>query len=77
METFASPMRIFIVAEDSGGTIERIRLPKATVVVKGLNKVDTFLRQVVTSDHTTAVGALIDWIEERIGCCASTAVGQF
>lgn len=59
------------------GTIDRIGLPEATFAVKALKKVNNSSRQVAASDHTTAVGALIDWIEERIGCCASTAVGQF
>ncbi len=49
------------------GGIERIGLPEATLRVKGLNQADNFSRLVTAPDHTVAVGALMDWIEERIG----------
>jgi acetate kinase len=58
------------------GGIERIGLPEATLRVKGLNQEDNFSRLVTATDHTTAVGALMDWIEERSGCNALTAVGH-
>src|SRR5208283_2707769 len=58
------------------GGIERIGLPEATLRVKGLDRADNFSRLVTASDHTEAVGALMDWIEERIGCDALTAVGH-
>jgi acetate kinase len=44
--------------------------------VKGLNRADNFSRSVTAPDHTVAVGALMDWIEERIGRDALTAVGH-
>jgi acetate kinase len=44
--------------------------------VKGLNRADNFSRPVTAPDHTVAVGALMDWIEERIGRDALTAVGH-
>jgi len=44
--------------------------------VKGLNHADNFSRSVTAPDHTAAVGALMDWIEERIGRDALTAVGH-
>jgi acetate kinase len=44
--------------------------------VKGLNQADNFSRLVTAPDHTVAVGALMDWIEERIGRDALTAVGH-
>ena len=47
------------------GGIERIGLPEATLRVKGLNQADNFSRSVAAPDHTVAVGALMDWIEER------------
>ena len=47
------------------GEIERIGLPEATLRVKGLNPADNFSRPVTAPDHTVAVGALMDWIEER------------
>jgi acetate kinase len=58
------------------GRIERIGLPEATFRVKGLNRADNFSRLVTAPDHTVAVGALMDWIEERTGHDALTAVGH-
>ena len=58
------------------GGIERIGLPEATLRVKGLNQADNFSRPVAAQDHTAAVGALMDWIEERSGREALTAVGH-
>ena len=58
------------------GGIERIGLPEATLRVTGLNQADNFLRGVTAPDHTVAVGALMDWIEERTGRDALTAVGH-
>ncbi|MGO9417213.1 MAG: acetate/propionate family kinase [Syntrophobacteraceae bacterium] len=58
------------------GGIERIGLPEAALQVKGLDRADNFTRSVAAPDHTVAVGALMDWIEERIGQDALTAVGH-
>jgi acetate kinase len=58
------------------GAIERIGLPEAALWVKGLDQADSFSRLVTAPDHTTAVGALMDWIEERSGRDALTAVGH-
>ena len=58
------------------GAIERIGLPEAALRVKGLDHADNFSRSVAASDHSAAVGALMDWIEERIGRDALTAVGH-
>src|ERR1700693_4139268 len=58
------------------GGIERIGLPKATLRVKGLNQADNFSRLVAAPDYTVAGSALIDWIEERSGRDALTAVGH-
>jgi acetate kinase len=58
------------------GGIERIGLPDATLRVKGQNQADNFSRLVSAPDHTAAVGALMDWIEERGGSDALTAVGH-
>ncbi|HUL01503.1 MAG TPA: acetate/propionate family kinase, partial [Nitrospirota bacterium] len=58
------------------GGIERIGLPEATLRVKGLNHADNFSHPVTAPDHTVAVGALMDWIEERNGRDALTAVGH-
>jgi len=58
------------------GGIERIGLPEATLRVKGLNQADNFSRLVTAPDHTVAVDILMDWIEERSGRGALTAVGH-
>ena len=58
------------------GEIERIGLPAAMLRVKGLNQADNFSRPVTAPDHTVAVGVLMDWIEERSGRDALTAVGH-
>jgi acetate kinase len=58
------------------GGIERIGLPEATLRVKGLNPEDNFSRPVTAPDHAVAVGALMEWIEERLGRDALTAVGH-
>ena len=58
------------------GRIERIGLPEATFVVKGLNKADNFTRSVTAANHTAAVGVLMDWIEERIRRGELAAVGH-
>jgi acetate kinase len=58
------------------GEIERIGLPEATWWVKGLNQADNFSRPVAAPDHTVAADVLMDWIEERSGRDALTAVGH-
>ena len=58
------------------GGIERIGLPEGTLRVKGSDKADNFSRLVAAPNHTVAVSALMDWIEERIGGVALTAVGH-
>jgi acetate kinase len=58
------------------GGIERIGLPDATFHVKGMNQADNFSRPVTAPDHTVAVGALMDWIEQRSGRDSLTAVGH-
>jgi acetate kinase len=58
------------------GGVERIGLPGATLRVKGLNPADNFSRLVTAPDHTVAVGALMDWIEARLGGDVLTAVGH-
>ena len=58
------------------GAIDRIGLPQATLRVKGLDQADKFSRLVTAPDHTRAVNVLMDWIEERSGCEALSAVGH-
>ncbi len=58
------------------GGIERIGLPDATFRVKGSEESDNFSRAIKAPDHTVAVGVLMDWIEQRSGRDALTAVGH-
>jgi acetate kinase len=58
------------------GRLERIGLPDANLRVKGLSPADNFSRPVAAPDHTVAVGALMDWLEERLGQVTLTAVGH-
>jgi acetate kinase len=58
------------------GQIERIGLPGAILRVKGSNQADNFSRGVKAPDHIAAVDILMDWIEERLGFDALTAVGH-
>jgi len=58
------------------GAIEGIGLLEATLRVKGLDQADNFSRSVTVPDHTVAVGALMDWIEDRVGRDGLTAVGH-
>ena len=58
------------------GGIERIGLPEAILRVTGLNQADNFSRLVTAPDHTVAVDALMDWIEERGKRDELTAVGH-
>ncbi len=59
-----------------GGELERIGTPQAALRVKGSNPADNFSRPVTAADHTAAVGALTDWIEEHGGRDALAAVGH-
>jgi acetate kinase len=58
------------------GAVERIGLQVATFRVKGLNPADNFSRPVTAPNHTVAVAALMDWIEQRSGRDVLTAVGH-
>jgi acetate kinase len=65
------PLRRILV-----GAIERIGLPQASLRAQGVDQADNFSRPVAAPDHAAAVGALMDWIEERNGRGALTAVGH-
>ena len=58
------------------GTIDRIGLPEASFRVKGEDRANDFSRIVTASDHTVAVGILMDWLEERSEHDALAAVGH-
>ena len=58
------------------GRIERIGLPEATLLVRSSDLRENSSRPVAAPDHTAAIGVLMDWIEERIGAKALTAVGH-
>jgi acetate kinase len=69
-EAGESPRRLL------AGEIERIGLPDASFQVKGLNQADDFSRSVTAPNHTVAVDVLMDWLEQRGGSDAVTAVGH-
>jgi acetate kinase len=58
------------------GRIERIGLPDATFGVESREEAESFSRPVTAPDHCVAVNALMDWVEERIGCDHLSAVGH-
>jgi acetate kinase len=58
------------------GAIDRIGQAQATLRVKGLDLADNFSRPLNAPDHPAAVGALMDWIVERLGHDALAAVGH-
>ncbi len=58
------------------GRIEGVGLPHGSFLVKGLEESDNFARPVIVPDHTTAVNALMDWIQERIEHGRLAAVGH-
>ena len=58
------------------GKIERIGLPDASMKVKGAKAADNFSKSITASDHTAAVGVLVDWMKEHIGLKTLAAVGH-
>ena len=58
------------------GEIDRIGLPEATLLVKGLTNADNFSRRVTVPDRTTATSVLMDWVQGRIERGSLTAVGH-
>ena len=58
------------------GGIERIGVSQTTLRVTGLNLTDNFSRPVIAQNYEVAVSALMDWIGERLGHDALTAVGH-
>jgi acetate kinase len=58
------------------GKIEGIGLHHGVFAVKGLVKADNFSRKVTAPDHSAAVNVLMDWVEQRIGKGALTAIGH-
>jgi len=59
-----------------GGSIERIGLPGSTLQTKGLRQLDDDSQPVSARDHASAVGVLLDWIEEHCGSDELAAVGH-
>jgi acetate kinase len=59
-----------------GGELERIGRSGTTLRVTGSNPADNFSRPVTAVDHTAAVGALMECIEEHSGRDALAAVGH-
>ncbi len=59
-----------------GGSLEGIGRAEATLAVKGDDPADNFSRAVPAADHVAAVGALMDWIGQRVGVDQLAAVGH-
>jgi acetate kinase len=58
------------------GSLEGIGRAQAQLVVKGDSPADNFSRSVPAPDHVAAVGALMDWIGQRVGLGVLAAVGH-
>jgi acetate kinase len=58
------------------GKMEGVGLPQGRFTVKGSTPEDSFSRPVAVPDHQTAVGLLMDWIQDRIEGGALAAVGH-
>ena len=58
------------------GAMERIGLPDASLRVSGSSPADAIERSVTAPDHAAAVVALMDWLEERGGRDALSAIGH-
>jgi len=58
------------------GAIEGIGQPRSALRVKGPNSTDNLSRPLQAPDHTAAVNALLDWIEERLGLDGLAGVGH-
>jgi acetate kinase len=58
------------------GSMAGIGLAQGSFTTKGANKADSFSRSVAAPDHATAVGLLMDWIQERMETGSLMAVGH-
>jgi acetate kinase len=58
------------------GKIEGVGLAKGSFTVKGSSQADNFARPAAVPDHSTAVGLLMDWMQERMEFSPLTAVGH-
>jgi acetate kinase len=58
------------------GAIEGIGRPGSALRVKGPNSSDNLSRSLTAPDHRTAVSALLDWLEERLGRDGLAGVGH-
>ena len=58
------------------GALDRIGMAGSTLRVEGTDASDNFEQPVASGDHTTAVGALVDWIDQRPDRDALIGVGH-
>jgi len=58
------------------GGIDRIGQSESTFEISGVNPADNFSRKLSVSDHTAAVGVLMDWIDTSSGRGSLAAVGH-
>ncbi len=59
-----------------GGTIDRIGLPNAAMRIEGTRVEEEVSDSVSAIDYAAATGMMLDWIEQRLGNHALTAVGH-
>ena len=58
------------------GAVEGIGRPGSALRVKGPSSADNITRPLPALDHTVAVSALLDWLEERVGSDGLAGVGH-
>ena len=58
------------------GKIERIGFPDGMFTAKGVDPADDLERPIAAPDHLAAVGALLDWVRERVAPGRILAVGH-
>jgi len=58
------------------GRVEGVGLAKGSFTVIGLDQAENFTRPAAVPDHSTAVGLLMDWIQERMELNPLIAVGH-
>jgi acetate kinase len=58
------------------GKIEGVGQPQGTFTVNGSDESENFSRSLVASDHTAAVGTLMEWLQPRIDRGGLAAIGH-
>jgi acetate kinase len=58
------------------GKIEGVGQPQGTFTINGSDESENFSRSLVASDHTAAVGTLMEWLQPRIDRGGLAAIGH-